>query len=134
MLHEAGTITKYFDDHNYAIFPFLSYDYLEIATKMPKQHITRDKKQAKTRPDKIRTALLKSFSFDIYSIPYGKHAYTWNITNQTWDKMRAFYFNSLFYQEHKINIKIPFEVKSYDDMMWGLALNHEYIFNKDFKG
>jgi hypothetical protein len=130
MLCEGGTITKYFDDHKYAIFPFLSYDYLEAATKMPTKYITRNPNLERSKPDNIREALLKSFDFDIYSIQYGRHDYHWNITNDTWNKMSKFYQSSKFYNDHKIDIDIPFKVKSYSDMMWTLSLMYDKIFNK----
>lgn len=128
ILDEAGAITQYFDDHNYAIFPFLSYDYLSVATRMPKKYIRRKKNIERTRPDNIREALVKSFKFDIYSIPYVGHSYSWNITNKTWNNMSNFYHNSKFYNDYKINIGIPFKLQSYEDYIWTFSILYDKIF------
>jgi len=130
MLYEGGTVSKYFDGCAYAIFPFLSYDYLRVASKMKKEWVKRDLSKGNKYPDNIRLALLKSFKVDLLNIEYGVHDYHWNTTQKTINKMRDFYNTSEFKKKYGIDIKFPFKNNTYEDKIWVFAVMYDYIFKK----
>jgi hypothetical protein len=130
MLYEGGTVTKYFNDHAYAIFPYLSFEYLKVATTCPNKFVTRDLSKGLEWPDDIRLAILKSFEVDLVNIPYGRHKYTWNITPERWDEMRDFYLGSKFYKYYFKPVSFPFKLNSHGDKLFTFALMYEYIYNE----
>jgi len=128
MLHDGETVSKYAAECYRFIAPYLSVDYLKVATRCPKEFIKRRSDVALEYPDEIRAALVESFDFNILDIPYCRHDYHWNTTEKTWNKMKLFYYSSMFFDKYKININIPFKGSDHDSKLWAFSILYEEVY------
>lgn len=127
MLYDGETVSKYAADCYRFIAPYLSIDYLKVATRCPKEFIKRRSDVALEYPDEIRAALVKSFDFNILDIPYCRHDYHWNTTDKRWQEMKLYYYSSEFYKDYKVEINIPFKGSDHDSKLWAFSIMYEEI-------
>jgi len=108
------------------LMPLGSYTYLEHA-------LTVDPEWCKFngKTDTIRIEITKRFKYNITDIPYGRHDYSWNLTDKFFKKLENDFYDSVFYKNYgKYLSKKPDFTKLYgwDAKLWGFMTVYDAIF------
>lgn len=112
------------------LMPFFSYEYLAVSTTINPAFCQFDGES-----DNIRRTCVKYFieklGIDCYNIPYGKHDYSWKISNKRKVKMYEAWVNSKFAQHEAPDVKLSDFSKNmygFEARMWGFMTVYDAIF------
>ena len=108
---EWEVINDYLIKFKSAILPFLSYEYLKYASRVPEDQIFKINNEL----DSVRQAIICDSADDLMDIAYGHHSYHWTLSQETLDRIKDYYYNSKFYQDHK------FELGNLDEDIFGMS-------------
>ena len=113
------------------LMPFFSYSYM-------KHSLTANPEWCKYNgeTDTIRIEMTKRFKYDITNIPYGRHDYSWNLSDRFFKKLEKDFYDSLFFKKYGEYIsKKPDFTKLYgwDAKLWGWMTVYDAIFNNERK-
>ena len=119
-----------------AVMPFYGYEYMKVSLT-----VRGDMCKFDGLRDNIRMAVVESFidthGIDCLNIEYGRHDYSWNISDKRKRDMEDAFYSSMFYRDCKHLIKEPldfFSVKPahwyYDSYLWGFMTCYDKIMTK----
>jgi len=107
--------------------PFLSYDYLKLASLMPNRYVSA----VDNTLDSVRQAILETMSINTLAVEYGHHRYTWGLSEATKQSMADWYINSRFYKDYGIVVNydsIGKNITGHDGKVWAFSLMYEKVF------
>lgn len=124
---EGEWVSMYAYEYKDILAPFLSCDYLKLASLMPDKYVL----SVNPTLDSVRRAILETMSVNTVDIEYGFHKYTWGISEVTKEKMADWYVNSKFYKAYGIKVSmdnIATNIAGHDGKLWAFSLMYEKIF------
>lgn len=124
---EGEWLSMFAYEYKGLLAPYLSYDYLGLASLMPDKYL----KSVTPSLDTVRQAILETMSINTIHVNYGFHQYTWGISEETKQKMSEWYVNSLFHKTYGITINfdnIVNDISAHDGKLWAFSLMYEKIF------
>lgn len=98
----AMTVRDFID----AWHPLLGFDYLRLASQCHDEWATWD-----GQCDSIREAIIRAVCPDLMRVPYGRHAYTWNVSEARKREMLERYKAGPFFRDYGIRC-LPMENQS----------------------
>lgn len=81
--------------------------------------------------DSVRIELTRRFSYGMTDIPYGKHNYSWNLTDKFFEDIIKVFYASRFYRNYGKYIKSKLDFKklsSWSAKLWGFMTTYDAIF------
>lgn len=110
--------------------PFFSYLYLFFSLRVNPAHCEFDGERDTIRMEIVKS-FIKSHHIDCFNITYGRHDYTWNISEARKKQMKIDFYESYFYNDYKEHL--PNDINFIDNMygwaakIWGLMTVYDYM-------
>lgn len=124
--NEGEMISYWMSNFKYAIYPYLSYDYIDFYSKLSVETICKYD---------IRKEVVASFKetlgIDLLNVQYYGHNYNWTFSTKRKQEILESYYTSLFYKTFKNELPEIDPIKNFnkfDGKIWMMAAAYDAIF------